>query len=66
MRPTTDIKDPSQMQLTVSERVPLVIVAFLVALALPVLGAAAAPGAGAQPTRTWASMMGVLLDQAGH
>ena len=36
------------MQLTVSERVPLVIVAFLVALALLVLGAAAAPGAGAQ------------------
>lgn len=48
MRPTNGKEDPSQMQLTVSERVPLVVVAFLVALALLVLGAAAAPGAGAQ------------------
>ena len=48
MRPPNAQEDPRQMQLTISERVPLVIVAFLVALALLVLGAAAAPGAGAQ------------------
>jgi NlpC/P60 family/S-layer homology domain len=51
MRPPNAQEDPRQMQLTISERVPLVIVAFLVALALLVLGAAAAPGAGAQTYR---------------